>query len=659
MNRNPRGLEEEVFVRANNKQLSGVTALVALMTVLYASSALAGANRWTAQWPYDAYVNRVATDPTNPDVLYALTGSGLSRSGNGGLSWSDPSTGPLEGVAVHCLTFNPAVSSNLYAGTSRGVIESTDGGVTWSDRLAAQSIYSIVIGGEKIYAADFDETDSDYPGPSKVYASTDKGATWTTSSVSAAVVPGGLAVDPSRPSTLYAGMDAGEFGPDEFVIKSVDGGVTWSSLVGGNAIAIDPQNPAAIYVGTRHGVNRSLDAGSTWTFLSSGLEDAFVFALAIDPRRTSTIYAGTFGGVFRSTDSGLTWHPFNKGLTDTPNLYVSSLSINSTGSELHVTIGGEVFDYQILSGALDISVAADNNARFLVADSEGRLVFRTVNSSGSAMAVGPFGPYSNWFPRAVADGPDRLTRVLWNNDDGSAALWLVDANGANQASHRLGPVQGWTAVDVSAGAPGMTHVLWAHADGRVGFWAVDNSGRVSLGPKWMPEPGWTAVAIADGTDGLTRLLWNGADGTGALSLVGPGGLLATHSWSGSGGWRAADVAVGAGGQARILWANADGRLALFRVDDQGNVTARGPVYQAPEGFAAQRVGAGPNGLTQILLTDVNGSALLWQMSADNVYLQSFPVRSNCQSAAFAPLTGRTPVGMHPGRCLSFTPDGQP
>jgi hypothetical protein len=74
--------------------------------------------------------------------------------------------------------------------------------------------------------------------------------------------------------------------------------------------------------------------------------------------------------------------------------------------------------------------------------------------------------------------------------------------------------------------------------------------------------------------------------------------------------------------------NADGRIALWRIDDSGNVTARGPVYSAPAGFTASHVGAGPDGFTQVLWNDLNGSALLWQMSADNVFQESFPVGAN-------------------------------
>ena len=162
----------------------------------------------------------------------------------------------------------------------------------------------------------------------------------------------------------------------------------------------------------------------------------------------------------------------------------------------------------------------------------------------------------------------------------------------------------------------------------MGFWAVDNSGHISYVAKLPADPGWTAVAIADGADGLTRLLWNQVDGSAGLSLVSSAGLLATHRYSGSLGWRAVDVAVGADGQSRILWTHADGRMALFRVDDSGNVTTRGPVYEAPVGFTAQRVGAGPDGLTRILWTDSDGCARLWQMSAENVYQQSFTVGPN-------------------------------
>jgi len=458
-----------------------------------------------------------------------------------------------------------------------------------------------------------------------MYSSNDGGATWNQGPTPFTIVPGTLVADPTQPSTLYVGTYY-----QEGLRKSTDGGLTWSQPIklqsGVYSLAIDPQKAATLYLGSYGAVFKSSDSGSTWTLASGAyFANQILNCLAIDPRNSNTLYAGTDQGLFRTIDGGASWHEFNVGLGEGN---VSSLEIDKTGTMLHAAVGGAVFDYEFFAGALDVSVGSDSEAHLLFTGPDGHLVLRTVESTGSSKSVGPYGPYDGWSPTAVADGSDGLTRVLWADAyDGSAALWLVGRQG-NQASYRLGPVRGWTALDVSAGAPGATHVLWIHTDGRTALWTVDNSGNVSHGPTLGPYAGWDAVAIADGSDGVTRLLWNKVDGSAGLSLVGSSGLLATYRYSGSSGWRAVDLAVGADGQSRILWTNADGRMKLWRIDGSGNVTASGPVYDAPAGFTAQRVSAGPDGHTQVLWTDVDGSALLWQMSADNVFQQSFAVGGN-------------------------------
>jgi photosystem II stability/assembly factor-like uncharacterized protein len=609
------------------------------MSTLFASTALAGVNRWTTHWPDGVGASSVAIDPLNSDVVYVGTDSGVLRSGNGGISWSDPSNGALGRVNVHCVAIDPETSS-VHLGRATGILASTDGGATWSNRLSASAIYNIVFGSAHTsYAADYDDSSYYYstPSPSTLYKSSNEGDAWAGAKAPFNIVPGTLLVDPTQPSTLYAVAYTGPtYRATSVFHKSVDGGSTWtqSSITGGNALAIDPQNPATIYYGSNGGVFKSTDGGSTWAS-STSAQLGFVTALAVDPRNSKTIYAGTNAGMARSADGGSTWTAFNAGLGDSP--YISGLAIDRSGSKLHIASftasstasSSAVFDYQVFfSGALDLTVGSDNKTRLVLTGADSHLTLRTLDNAGNSTSVGPYGPYSDWFPIAVADNPDGLTRVLWNNLDGSAALWFVNAQGGNQASYRLGPVPGWTAVDVASGAPGSTHILWIHKDGGVGIWAVDNSGHVSYGPKLVPDPLWTAVAIADGADGLTRLLWNKVDGSVGLSLVGSGGLLSTYRYPGSTGWRAVDVAVGADGQNRILWTNADGRMTLWRVDDSGNVTAQGPVYEAPTGFKAQRVSAGPDGHTQVLWTNPDGSALVWQMSADNVFQQSFAIGAN-------------------------------
>ena len=426
-----------------HKRLGRGAGLAAIAAVLCASSALGGVNRWTTHWPSEAYARQVVIDPVNSDFVYAPTDSGLFKSGDGGLSWKNL----LRDVNVHCVAIDPETAS-VQVGTANGILASTDGGASWSSRLAAHAIETLVFGPQHTtYAADFD-----YPNPSTLYKSADDGTTWTAVALPFPMLPGSLVIDPTRPSTLYAGISPAEFATTFFhVTKSLDGGVTWSTLdvLTHGALVMDPQNPATLYVGDDGGVSKSLDSGSTWSYLSSpDLTGLDVVALAFDPSNPSTLYAGTYdAGVFRSIDGGASWKKFGAGL---PHEFVYSLSIDSTGKRLHaVGVIDGVFDYQIFTGALDLAVGSDNASLLLFTDADAHLTFRSVDNAGDSTSVGPYGPYSGWFPTAVADGSDGLTRVLWNNPDGSAALWLYGASG-NQASFRLGPVQGWKAVDVAA-----------------------------------------------------------------------------------------------------------------------------------------------------------------------------------------------------------------
>lgn len=72
-------------------------------------------------------------------------------------------------------------------------------------------------------------------------------------------------------------------------------------------LAVDPQNPAAIFAGTQgQGVLRSTDMGATWH--PAGLSGQIVKSLAVSPHDPDTIYAGTKPAyMFVSHDGGGTW----------------------------------------------------------------------------------------------------------------------------------------------------------------------------------------------------------------------------------------------------------------------------------------------------------------------------------------------------------------
>jgi len=619
-----------------------------LLWILFATNGLAAVNRWSTNGPAGGEINCLALDPGDPRVLYAGSyQSGVFKSIDGGLSWSvsralspgdtlsalaidslststvyaatavgllksvDAGAGwvtlrpglPARFSSAYALATNPASSSIIFAGTDNGIYKSGDGGFNWktSNYLQAASIYSLAVSPRNsaaIYAADLEFPDLDYMNPeSKVYATRDDGATWSQVGSLPGISQGALAIDPARPSTLYAGTYQGFY-------KSVDAGATW--------------NVASSDLGLAHHPGANI----------------VVTAVAIDPDNSGTLYAGTSDqGIFRSVDGGTRWAPFNTGLT---NLSISTLSIDRTGTRLHAGTAAGVFDYQIPpSGALDLSVGPDDNIDIVSGDGQGRALFQTLDRSENSARSGPFGPYSGWLPTAISSGMDGLTRVLWTNEEGSAALWLMSGHGV-EASRLLDRPSGLLATDVASSAAGVTHVLWADADGRIAITSIDNSGPRSTGPIYGPYHGWAAVAAADGPDGRTRVLWRNLDGATAISFAQDGRLLVSQSFAAVAGWTALDIAAGGDGLTRILWSHQDNRTALWIVDSEGQVTTRGPIYSAPAGMSASRLAAGVDGSARVLFTDAQGGVILWLLSSTGVFQSAFDLaRANPAGAGIA------------------------
>lgn len=138
--------------------------------------------------------------------------------------------------------------------------------------------------------------------------------------------PGGgdvrvIAVDPKTPATLYAGTYYGG------VFKSTDSGTNWRSVNTGlttnlnvNTLVIDPATPTTLYAGTDGGdwgtdgsVLKSTDGGASWSAVNTGLMDLDINALVIDPITPTTLYAATSNGVFKSINGGANWRVVNTG----------------------------------------------------------------------------------------------------------------------------------------------------------------------------------------------------------------------------------------------------------------------------------------------------------------------------------------------------------
>ena len=150
------------------------------------------------------------------------------------------------------------------------------------------------------------------------------------------VVQGGRLVDlevvPGQPYTFFAAYASGG------LWKTTNNGHTFEPLFDHQAsiimgdIAVDPNNPETIWVGTGEnnssrssyggmGVYRSDDGGHSWSYMGLGDTDR-IGRILVDPNDSNTIYVAALGklytpggqrGVFRSSDGGKSWQQVLKG----------------------------------------------------------------------------------------------------------------------------------------------------------------------------------------------------------------------------------------------------------------------------------------------------------------------------------------------------------
>jgi photosystem II stability/assembly factor-like uncharacterized protein len=304
-----------------------------------------GTSDWEAILGGDGMYTLV--DYTNSNVIYAEYQWGnLYRSTNGGSNMTYIS-GPMVGDRVNWsapLAMHPVTPATLYFGTYR-VWKSTNRGSSWqavSEDLTAginQYFYTITtievskINPSNVLAG---------TGDGKVHISTDDGVSWQNIS---AGLPNRwitkVAFDPFDEQTIYVTLSGFRWDePLPHVYKSTNLGESWTDISGNlpefpvNDIALDPDVPGKIIVGTDAGVYGTSDGGQTWSWIWNGLPAVPVCALKIHAP-TRTIVAGTYGlSTYKANlDDIMTGIPAQK----TNNTIALSVSPNPVSTRASIT----------------------------------------------------------------------------------------------------------------------------------------------------------------------------------------------------------------------------------------------------------------------------------------------------------------------------------
>ncbi|HXU34052.1 MAG TPA: hypothetical protein VN851_26060 [Thermoanaerobaculia bacterium] len=301
--------------------------------------------------------------------IYAATDYGVYSSTDG-THWSPPEVFSTDQAspkdAIRHLAFLPgdpgAGTETVIAAGRRGFWRSTDQGESWhaaNRGIAAHDVGSLivipnpqgtVIGRfeDALYRIDRAGTtwqrlatpvveydspalavDPHHPGRiyalgESLYVSEDRGNSWRT----AGELPHNnvtmLKVDPVHPGVLYAGVTHGQASSENpFGYRSVDGGVTWTQILGFEElldVVFDSARPNLGFFLTQISVYKTTDGGATWASLP-GLGDqlgSFPSSILIDSR-SHALYVGTEqSGVFRSANGGRTFRRIVGGLPRLP-----------------------------------------------------------------------------------------------------------------------------------------------------------------------------------------------------------------------------------------------------------------------------------------------------------------------------------------------------
>jgi photosystem II stability/assembly factor-like uncharacterized protein len=517
-------------------------------------------------------IETLAFDPRHAGSLWAGSKfSEIFQSTDGGATWTARTYGGINiSLETSAFFFDPSNASTILAASSFGLLRTTDAGSTWNTfgnvNVSFFSMVADPTSPATLYAGNTSGTG--------LYKSTDDGNHWTTinkgltvnQSSSGTVLPliTSIAVDPSRPTTVYAAS----YGNGLF--QSTDGGATWSSISGSMrssyvwAVLLSAGQSSTVYAATLGGgVYQSLDTGRTFAPVNQGLQLGVVYALLRDPVTPSTIYAGAFDGFYKSTDGGATFQPSLNGLPVAP---VAALALRPGSPET------------------------------LLAGTRGAGIYRSTDG-GATWTASSQGLNDSYFSSITVDPSNSSTVYAGTSHpyDGSTSerVWKSTDGGATWTQTSL-DAQGFSVTFITVNASKTSQVI-AGSEGLQGYFQSLDSGKT-----------WTTVTAAPVCGGVNSVSFDASGAT--MYIAGTSGLC--RSTDGAKTWTVSGVASLASVENLLIDPS---NTSSFYVGTQPELPgAPGGVFQSNDaGQTWQAVGTGLEStwVTAILLNPADKSLI--------------------------------------------------
>jgi len=369
--------------------------------------------------------------PNQPNLFYfGATGGGIWKTTNGGREWENISDGYFGG-SIGAITVSKSDPNVIYVG-----------------------------GGEKTVRGN---VSSGYG----IWKSEDAGKTWTSLGLDKSRHIPRIAVHPTNPDIVYAGVMGNLYKPtqERGLYKSTNGGKTWRKTLFSNEHAgvvdlqMDPTNPRILYASTWR-INRtpyslnsggegsalwkSTDSGETWTEISKNkgfpTDTLGIIGVTVSPVNNQRVWAivenKDKGGLYRSEDGGETWRYINSNRNlrqrawyytrvyadtkDVDKVYVLNVRYHKStdGGKTFSTHGAPHGDHH------DLWIAPENPDRMIIGDDGGAQVTFDGGETWSTYHNQPTAQFyrvttDNHFPyRIYAAQQDNSTVRIQHRTDG-------------------------------------------------------------------------------------------------------------------------------------------------------------------------------------------------------------------------------------------------